>query len=188
MFEIKNLTEEKVFIYILCYTYNLNLTHVMKLYELSDSVFKSYLKAFQPMTRLSNNRLITLRMQATRVYNIIQGNIPTKARETDIQLAQLMSRHLGRVYANANHFLTLEDLQDKNFSVVKEDDTREAISYNDFLKRYRSIKHIELNGVLYHRTTPINFLLCKYFGDRNSREILNTHLVDLYKMLEDATK
>ena len=186
MFEIKNLTEEKVFIFILCYTYNLNLLHVMKLYDLSDSLFKSYLKAFQPMLKLTANRMITLRMQATRVYNIIKGHVPNKVKEADMQVAKILGRHLGRGYADNNRFLTIEDLKDREIFILEKDNSKTPITYDMFVRVFNNIPNIMIGENVYHRTTPVGFLLCKYFDDRNAREILNMHLIDLHKMLEEA--
>ena len=186
MFEIKDLTEDKTFIFILCYVYNLNMTHVMKLYDLSKEMFKSYLKAFQPMLRLSNTKLITLRTQAIRVYHLVTGKHVSKPRETDLQLAHFLSRHIGRGFTDNITFVTLEDLKDSKIKLIGENDERTDITYDELVKNCKNVQHIEVDGKEYFRTALVSFLLCKYFENTNSKEILNLHLADLHKMLEEA--
>lgn len=187
MFEIKNLTDEKTFIFILCYTYNLNLLHVFKLYELSNTLFKSFLKAFQPMLRLSNNKLIMLRMQADRVYDIVTNYSSNKKyRENDLLLAKLLNRHCSSIYACNDKFYRLSDLIHFGVSVLNPDNTLTPISFEELSSSYSDINNILVNDIILHRTTPISFLLSKYFGDKNSREILNMGLTDIHKMLEQC--
>ena len=190
MFEIKDLTEEKVFIFMLCYLYNLNMLHIFKLYELSSTLFKSYLKAFQPMLRLTTNKLITLRVQATRVYDLVTNfREGKKYRDTDLHFAQILNRHVQPIYACNDSFLFISKLLHKcenGVNVMNNDNTLTPISLEEFQANYKNINNIVIDGKVYHKTTPLSFLLCKYFGDRNSREILNMGLADIYKMLESC--
>ena len=186
MFEIKNLTEEKVFIFILCYSYNLNLLHIFKLYDLSDRLFKSFLMAFQPTLKLSTSRLVTLRTQAKRVFDLVNGKIDKKVKETDKFLAQILSRHIGKIYVCGENFLTLESLADKNFQYITEEGEHLPITYEDFMQHYKNIKRLFISGRIYHQTTPVSFLLCKYYSEKNTKEVLNLGLTDLHKMLENV--
>lgn len=185
MFEIRNLTEEKVFIFLLCYMYNLNLLHIFKLYELSNTLFKSFLKAFQPILRLTTNKLILIRMQATRVFDIVTNYNPDKKyRETDLHLAKILNRHVCTIFACNERFYTVNDLENFEIFMLNEDNSTTLLPYNIFKASCMNIKNIVVGGKVFHRTTPLSFLLCKYFGDRNSREVINMGLTDIHKMIE----
>ena len=45
-------------------------------------------------------------------------------------------------------------------------------------------KHIQIKDCVYTKTSPISYILSKYFSDRNSREVLNLGLADLHKEIE----
>ena len=179
MFSFDRFTEEEVFLFILCFTYNLNLLHIHKLYELSGSLFRSYLKAFMPMLRLSNKRLISLRLQAIRIHKFLLDN-KEKIKESDLPIISAISKHLNHIYVCNNTYITLDNLEGRNLHIVYEDNSREFVE-EVTREVLLNNKHIYTDGCVYTRTSPISFLLTKYFSDRNSREVLNLGLLDLHK-------
>ena len=181
MFSFNSFTEEEVFLFILCYTYNMNLLHIHKLYELSSSLFKSYLKAFLPIFKITNKKLVRIRMQATRVYNLLNQEHVDKPKETELNLVKVLSKHLNCIYVCNNRYITVTDLVGETIQGIKDDNTRVPLETPEEVLNY---KHIQIKDCVYTKTSPISYILSKYFSDRNSREVLNLGLADLHKEIE----
>ena len=185
MFSFDSFTEEDIFLFILCYSYNLNMAHIRKLYELSSSLFRSYLKAFLPMFRISSRKLVSIHIQATRIHKVLNGVNNEKLSNTDLHLIKIISQHLNNIYVCGNRYLTLEDLEGKEVYGIDENNNSLLINLDN---RINQFNHVSVDGYVFTKTSPISFLLVKYFSDRNSREILNMGLLDLHKEIESMVK
>ena len=107
--------------------------------------------------------------------------IKDKPKETELNLVKVLSKHLNCIYVCNNKYITVTDLVGETIQGIKDDNTRVPLETPEEALNY---KHIQIKDCVYTKTSPISYILSKYFSDRNSREVLNLGLADLHKEIE----
>lgn len=183
--ELNQIKEDHIFLFIISYLYNLNFKDVLRLYELSSDLFKAYLYVMQPTLRISKKKLVFLKLQANRLYNILKNNnfVERKTRDSDLKFLNLLNQHIKNIFADQYKYLTLEQLQGMTICRITENDTVLPLTYEELSLNLDKYDRIIVNGHVLSRTSPIRFLINKYFTREDLEKLGNMGLSTIHELV-----
>lgn len=193
----KDLNHDRIFLFILSYEYNLNFNQVLTLYEFSPEIFWSYINILKPALKVGDRKAQILKKSANNVYYTLLGNkLKLSARE--IEYINHLSQYINDSFTDGDtciHFSKINKFPIEARGYFKESGDSNVlstlkISSNDELFKYiDSIDSIEYKKKTFTKTSRLQYILDKYYGDLSIRELRLKRVKEIIQMLNaDAIK
>lgn len=189
---IKDMNYDKIFLFILSYEYGMNFNTIMTLFNFSSDIFWTYINTLRPMLKLGDRKASMLKHSARKIYFKLLGSqvdLSAKEQEYIIYLMQ----YINDSFTNGETCIHCSVLENFPYNVKgtftehstgKQVDTMIIKNQDDLYKYIDNIHYILINGEWYEKTTRVEYLIEKYYGDLNSREIRRKSVREIIEMMD----
>lgn len=191
---MKDVNTDKIFLFILAYEFDMNINQLMTLFNFSSDIFWTYINTLRPMLKLGDRKAAMLKQSARKVQFKWLG-----AKEELTDKEQLyyncLATYINDSFTNGNeciHSMSIKQfpLQANGvfveFRTGRQLDTIVINNQAELLRYIDSIESIVLNGEIYTKTSRVEYLLEKYYGDLNPKEIKRKNIKEVTEMLEKS--
>lgn len=184
-FNFNDITEDLAYIFTLCYDNNLNFNRLYTLYKLSSKVFWGYIGALAPIFKMGAKKVSTYSESA---HNIIKyfNKIPyTELTEKDKRVYTLMMLFVENIFVTGNLLFVKTQLDFMNKEVLckykGKDEYKSLIMHST--TDISDIKEIKIKDTIYYKSSRIETIMNKYYGELKMSEINNLYLKDYEDMI-----
>lgn len=192
---IKDINYDKIFLFILSYEYGMNFNTIMSLFNFSPDIFWTYINTLRPMLKLGDRKASMLKHSARKLYFKLLGSqvdLTIKEQEYIIYLMQ----YINDSFSNGDvciHCSALNSYPYEVKGVFVEQSTGKQLelitihNQDELYKYIDSIEAIKIKNEWYAKTTRVEYLIEKYYGDLNSREIRRKSVRDIIEMMDSES-
>ena len=189
---LKDVNYDRIFLFVLSYEYNMNFNQIMTLFNFSTDIFWTYINTLRNMLKLGDRKAMMLKHSARKIYFKWLGS-NVELTEKEEEYFNFLSIYLNDSFYNGNecihmskidkfplvaHGAFVEYRSGKHLDIISINNAEELIKYID------SISSIDLDGENYTKTSRIEFLIEKYYGDLSAKEIKSKTVKDLIAMMD----
>lgn len=189
---LKDVNYDRIFLFVLSYEYNMNFNQIMTLFNFSTDIFWTYINTLRNMLKLGDRKAMMLKHSARKIYFKWLGS-NVEFTEKEEEYFNYLSIYLNDSFYNGNecihmsqinkfpliaHGAFVEYRSGKHLNVISINDADELVKYID------SISSIEWEGEKYTKTSRIEFLIEKYYGDLSAKEIKSKTVRDLIAIMD----
>lgn len=176
---IKDINYDRIFLFILSYEYNLNFNQIMTLFNFSSDIFWTYINTLRPMLKLGDRKAAMLKHSARRIYFKLLG-AKDELSDKEIQYYNYLMTYMNDSFSNGEecvHILAIQEFPLTAYGIFTEFKTGRQLrkirieNQEELYKYVDSIESIELNDEIYTKTSRVEFLIEKYYGDLSPREV-----------------
>lgn len=176
---LKDINYDRIFLFVLSYEYNLNFNQIMTLFNFSSDIFWTYINTLRPLLKLGDRKASMLKHTARRIYFNLLG-AKDELSEKEVQYYNYLMAFMNDSFTNGNdciHISTIQEFPLNAQGIFTEFKTGRQLSkiclesQEELYKYIDSIECIELNGEVYSKTSRVEFLVEKYYGDLSPREV-----------------
>lgn len=190
---IKDVNYDRLFLFVLSYEYNMNFNQIMTLFNFSSDIFWTYINTFRPMLKLGDRKASMLKQSARKVYFKWLGS-DLELTEKEQEYYNYLSTYINDSFTNGDecyHCSILDKFPFEAHGCFKEYRTGKHLdsiivnSYEELVKYIDSISYIVYEGERLFKTSRVEFLLEKYYGDLSPREIKRKTIREIREMMSE---
>ena len=190
---IKDINYDKIFLFILSYEYKMNFNTIMTLFNFSPDIFWTYINTFRPMLKLGDRKASMLKHSARKLYFKLLGSkveLSLKEQEYIIYLMQ----YINDSFSNGDtcvHCSALNKYPYEAKGIFVEHNTGRQLdsiiihNQDELYKYIDSIQALKIDDEWYNKTSRVEYLIEKYYGDLNSREIRRKSVREIIDMMDN---
>lgn len=185
-FNFSDLNEDLVFLFTLCYDNNLNFNRLYRLYKLSDKVFWGYIGALTPIFKIGVKKVNSYAETAYHIMNYIKETPYSELSNFDKRVYELMSMFIKNIYltGDLSKMKAIKDIipiKRINCCLYGEENYKEVSvrTIDDF----NCIKEILIDGDTFYKTSTIEAIIDRHYGDMKVSQIENKTLRELETMI-----
>lgn len=189
---LKDVNYDRIFLFVLSYEYNMNFNQIMTLFNFSTDIFWTYINTLRNMLKLGDRKAMMLKHSARKIYFKWLGS-NVELTEKEEEYFNFLSIYLNDSFSNGVECVHLSNIT--KFPLVahgafveyrsgRQLDTVTINNSEELIKYIDSILDIEWNGEKYTKTSRIEFLIEKYYGDLSAKEIKGKTVRDLIAMMD----
>lgn len=188
---LKDINYDRIFLFVLSYEYNLNFNQIMTLFNFSADIFWTYINTLRPILKLGDRKASMLKHSARRIYFKLLGS-KEELPEKEVQFYNYLMTYMNDSFTNGEkciHMSALNKFPIEAKGVFVEYKTGRQLSritiesQEELYKYIDSIVTIEIDGEIYSKTSRVEFLVEKYYGDLSPREIRRKSTKELIEMM-----
>lgn len=187
----KDVNYDRIFLFVLSYEYDLNYNQVMTLFNFSSDIFWTYINTLRPMLKLGDRKASMLKQSARKIYfKWLGSKIELNAKEQEYYnyLMTYVNDSFtdGDICIHSSAIETFPITAKGIFVEYKTGRHLDTVTINnkeELCKYIDSIVTIEMNGVTYSKTSRVEFLIEKYYGELNSRELRRKTVREIRDMM-----
>lgn len=191
----KDINYDKIFLFILSYEFDLNLNQIMTLFNFSSDIFWTYINTFKPLLKIGDRKATMLKQSACNIYfKYVGSNIELTDKEKEYY--HYLSMFLNDSFSNGNSCLHYSQIAKYPIEVKglfieytsrKEIQTIWVNSVEELYKYIDNISSIKLDDELYLKTSRVEYLIEKYYGDLSPRELKTKSIKTLLNMMNKSS-
>lgn len=176
---IKDINYDRIFLFVLSYEYNLNFNQIMTLFNFSSDIFWTYINTLRPLLKLGNRKASMLKHTARRIYFSLLG-AKEELSEKEIQYYNYLMAFMNDSFSDGDkcvHISAIKEFPLIAYGIFTEFKTGKQLNkicignQEELYKYVDSIERIEMSDGAYNKTSRVEFLVEKYYGDLNPREV-----------------
>lgn len=189
---VKDINYDKIFLFVLCYEYDLNFNQVMTLFDFSSDIFWTYINTLRPMLKLGDRKAAMLKHSARKIYFKWLGS-KVELTEKECEYYNYLSTYVndsftdGDVCIHSSMIDKFPFVAKGLFTEYKSGRQLDQIVINnkeELCKYIDNIDVILLDGSIYSKTSRVEFLIEKYYGDLSPRELRRKTVREIRDMME----
>lgn len=187
----KDVNYDRIFLFVLSYEYDLNFNQIMTLFNFSSDIFWTYINTLRPMLKLGDRKAAMLKQSARKIYFKWLGS-KIELTNKEQEYYNYLSTYVNDSFTDGDvciHSSSIETFPLTAKGIFVEYKTGRhldtvVINNKDELCKYiDSISTIEIDGVVYSKTSRVEFLIEKYYGELNSRELRRKTVREIRDMM-----
>lgn len=187
----KDVNQDKIFLFILGYEFGLNYNQVLTLYNFSSDIFWSFINILKPILKIGDRKASQLKQSAMKVYFKLNGS-DVELSDTEKDYLFHFSQYINDSFSNGEVCIQFNDINEFPIKArglfYNSTDGREiheiVLNTFDELKKYiDSIDTIVYKNDTYSKTSKLNYILEKYYGDLTLKEVKSKNVKELISML-----
>lgn len=188
----KDVNYDRIFLFVLSYEYDLNYNQIMTLFNFSSDIFWTYINTLRPMLKLGDRKASMLKQSARKIYfKWLGSQVELTSKEQEYY--NYMSTYVNDSFTDGD--ICIHSSKINKFPIeatgmfveYKTGKQLEAVTINsqdELCKYIDSIETITIDGVTYSKTSRVEFLIEKYYGDLNPRELRRKTVREIRDMME----
>ena len=188
---VKDVNYDRIFLFVLSYEYDLNYNQVMTLFNFSSDIFWTYINTLRPMLKLGDRKAAMLKQSARKIYFKWLGSkveLTAKEEEYYNYLTTYVNDSFtnGDVCIHSSNITKFPIIAKGIFVEYKTGRHLDTITINnkkELCKYIDSISTIEIDGEIFSKTSRVEFLIEKYYGELNSRELRRKTIREIRDMM-----
>ena len=188
----KDVNYDRIFLFVLSYEYDLNYNQIMTLFNFSSDIFWTYINTLRPMLKLGDRKAAMLKQSARKIYfKWLGSNIELTEREREYYNYLLTyvndSFTDGDVCIHSSKIETFPIEATGMFVEYKTGRQLKTVTINshaELCKYIDSIHTIRIGDTVYSKTSRVEFLIEKYYGELNPRELRRKTIREIRDMME----
>ncbi len=189
---IKDINYDKIFLFVLSYEYNLNFNQIMTLFDFSSDIFWTYINTLRPMLKLGDRKAAMLKHSARKIYFKWLGSA-VELTDKECEYYNYLSTYVNDSFTNGD--VCIHSSMITEFPIVargmfveyKSGRQLEQVtinSHDELCKYIDNIDSIVINDEVFSKTSRVEFLIEKYYGDLNPRELRRKTVREIRDMME----
>ena len=188
----KDVNYDRIFLFVLSYEYDLNFNQIMTLFNFSSDIFWTYINTFRPMLKLGDRKAAMLKQSARRIYFKWLGS-KIELSEREQEYYNYLTTYINDSFTNGDiciHSSMIDTFPIQAKGVFVEYKTGKHLSNitinskEELCKYIDSIATICIDGEVYSKTSRVEFLIEKYYGELNSRELRRKTVREIRDMMD----
>ena len=188
----KDINYDRIFLFILSYEFDLNFNQIMTLFNFSSDIFWTYINTFRPILKIGDRKAAMIKHSARKVYfKWLGSDVELSDKEKDYY--NYLSMFLNDSFSNGYNCLHCSKIS--NFPILakgifieyKSGKQLQSVYINSIEELYKyidSISTVEINGETYSKTSRVEYLIEKYYGDLSSREVRSKSIKNILSMMD----
>jgi hypothetical protein len=179
VFEITDLEKEIVYLFSICYEYNVNINELIKIYKVSPAYFWNLLNIIFPALRIGTRKVVLMNDQVDRLIGYIKKG--GTVLEYDKKIAQIFPLYVADSFSDGNQCIHYTDITSAD-TLYNEKGTKKhlkSLTYSDLA----GIKYIKRDNSILYRSSRINYILEKYYGDLGNFELCQKTIKQIQEMV-----
>jgi hypothetical protein len=188
----KDVNYDKIFLFVLSYEYNLNFNQIMTLFNFSSDIFWTYINTFRPMIKLGDRKAAMLKHSARKIYFKWLGS-KVELTDKECEYYNYLSTYINDSFTNGD--VCIHSSMITEFPLIARGmfveyktgrQLKEVVinSQEELCKYIDNIDTIVLNGEVFSKTSRVEFLIEKYYGDLNPRELRRKTVREIRDMMD----
>jgi len=188
----KDVNYDRIFLFILSYEYNLNFNQIMTLFDFSSDIFWTYINTLRPMLKLGDRKASMLKQSARKIYFKWLGS-KVELNDKEQEYYNYLTTYINDSFTNGDicihssslnkfpiiaHGIFIEYKTGKQLDTIIINNREELCKYID------SIITLEIDNEIFSKTSRVEFLIEKYYGELNSRELRRKTVKEIREMME----
>lgn len=192
---IKDVNYDRIFLFILSYEYGLNFNQIMTLFNFSLDIFWTYINTLRPMLKLGDRKAAMLKHSARKIYfKWLGSNVELSDKECEYY--NYIAAYINDSFTDGEKCIHCTSIGtfpiEAKGIFVEYRSGRQLnnilINSQDELYRYiDSIETIKIGDEVLSKTSRVEFLVEKYYGDLNPREIRRKTIKEIINMMNKNT-
>lgn len=188
---LKDVNYDRIFLFILSYEFKLNFNQIMTLFQFSTDIFWTYINTLRPLLKLGDRKASTIKQAARKVYfKLLGSNVELNAKEQEYLV--YLTQYIKDSFTDGIeciHFSNIKDfpvIARGNFQLSNRE-TKDVIEIGTPEELYQRIDEIEAigyKGQTFFKTSRVDYLIEKYYGELNSREIRRKNVREIIDMMD----
>lgn len=190
MFNFNEITEDLVYLFTLCYDNNLNFNRLYTLYSLSSKVFWGYIGALAPILKVGAKKVNVYSDTAYNITRYLNGTPYIELSTFDKRVYNLLMMFVANIYVTGNftHIKTQKDFEKKEVLCKYIGDKDYSTLYVNKSTDLSQVSEIKIKDTSYYKTSRLEVIINKYYGDLKMKDIESKFLRDYEDMIDDLRK
>lgn len=188
----KDVNYDKIFLFILSYEYNLNFNQIITLFNFSIDIFWTYINTLRPLLKIGDRKASAFKQSAKNIYfKWLGSNI--NLTENEEKYFNYISMFINDSFTDGINCIHLMNI--KEFPIVAKGTFVEyktgkhiqcvTLKNQDELFKYiDNINIIKIGDSYYNKISRAEYIIEKYYGDLNARDIKSKNITELISMFE----
>src|SRR5574344_1670345 len=162
----ENLTKDRIFLFILCYIHNLNFNSILDIYEVSHTLFWTYMDVLSPIIKLSTRQIYIMKSSAERLnatlLNKKINDKEVKLSKSESSMLAILKLYIMDIFTDGTKCVSLNQILNKCIAckIHNIKNFKEILITDNIID---SIDVISYKNSMCYRDSKINYIMEKYY-------------------------